>query len=164
MANYIYSSGKCVFERLFFNNVLSKHTKQYLENVLNIFNMIILKVYWEEFKTIRGVFKDLYMNALNTKSYMKNNLENTIFQLFKNNEIKLKSEDLIYGLNTYVVETKDKEDIGCKICYNNKTTHILTHETHACTICESCINNFNLNTPCPFCRMNIENKLKLTIL
>jgi hypothetical protein len=132
--------------------------------VLNLSNDYILKVYWEEFKTFRIVFKDLYLDGLKAKCDKRNNLEKTIFELFKKHEIVLCDNDLIDSLTKYVVESKEKVNIECKICYDKNTTHILIHEKHACTICESCMTKFNLNSPCPFCRMNIDNKLKLTIL
>jgi hypothetical protein len=71
LSNYIVNADKCVFERFFTNNVFTKHIKLYLENVLELSNDTILKVYWEEFKTIRNLYKTAYILAVNDKNDKK---------------------------------------------------------------------------------------------
>jgi hypothetical protein len=99
------------------------------------------------------------------KMIKRKNLESTIFQIFKNNDVVLDEEiELIDALTNFVIDTKTKVNMECKICYDKITTHVLTHDEHACNICETCIDKFHVNTPCPFCRTNINYKLKLNVM
>jgi hypothetical protein len=168
LANYITinsSHNKEIFERLIHNNVLTKHIRSYLENVLKISNDMIIKVYWEEFKTIRNEYKIVFLAALNEKNNKKKNLELSIFQIFGKLDIHLDKEiDLIDSLETFVIETKTKVNMECKICYDKITAHVLIHDDHCCNICNTCIAHFRVNSPCPFCQTNINGKLRLNIL
>nr|QOI90500.1 hypothetical protein HWQ62_00365 [Pyramimonas orientalis virus] len=164
LAKLIHESDKSVFDKLFFNNLFTRNIRLYLGSVLNMSNETILKVYWEEFKTFRETFKESYSNAINSKLSKKLNIEENILNLLNKRNIPIEDTDnVIDRIDRFINKTRNKVDMECKICYDKVSTQMLVHDNHACTICISCTDKFDVGTQCPFCRLTIKNKLKIII-
>jgi frataxin-like iron-binding protein CyaY len=123
---------------------------------------MILKIYWNEFKTFRTQYKELIIEKINEKIDQQNNLGKHIMELFKKNKLYFNgSEDVFTNVVDYIDENERKENIQCKICYNAKASVLLIHTDQACTICSTCVDKFSLNTECPFCKMDIKDNIFL---
>jgi hypothetical protein len=149
--------------KLFSLEILCKTLKKHVSDFLKITDSLILKIYWEEFKTIRLLYKEIYFTSLNEYLAYKDNLENEIFKLLKVSEIQLDStKNVIDNIKLYIEDNSRKTDTECKICYDNNATHLLQHKKHSCTICKECSQKI-LSSTCPFCKSKIEKTVKLIV-
>ena len=165
LTNYLFDTDVKIYKRVFFTHLYTKFVKEILESLLNINNDVILKIYWNEFKSFRKTFKQSYDDIVNkTVNSDARNITHTIKELFdKENIGYTESESVFDNIEHYMESNRNKQCIQCKICYNISVTYILEHEAHGCSICSECAEKFLINTPCPFCKLPIIGKKKLFI-
>ena len=163
--------NNCSFKKLFYKkdkNYLLENDdiEDYIDNNLSKLNnklkLIYNKQYNEKIKyeslrlriekyIIKNEFqKDLIL--------LKNNYENlnqTVFYnkiLFENEELNKLNNNILQFNKDYIIINNI-----CKICMNNKITHILIPCGHF-IICSKCINILKKKNifKCPFCRINVK--------
>lgn len=164
LATYIFESDMKIYNRIFYTNLYTKYIKNILETLLKTNNDMILKIYWNEFKSIRKTFKTSYDDIVSKTMLNDVNIKKSVKELFDKENIEFReSESVFDNIELYVESNRNKECIQCKICYTNSVNCVLEHENQGCSICNDCSDKLPLLKKCPFCKLPIIGKKKLFI-
>lgn len=165
LSNFLEKSDEKTYKSIFYNTLFTKNIQQYLKELIKIENRIILKIYWEEFKLFRGVFLEKYLKSKQTKMDQRIHLEEHLTLLLQEEMFFDDNRTLVQNMQMYINENRKKQNIQCKICYDNLISHVILHDEHTCTICVSCLVQIRAteNTKCPFCKLDILDTKKLFI-
>lgn len=164
LATHLYDSDVKIYKRIFFTHLFTRFIKNILQTLLKTNNDMILKIYWNEFKSIRKTFKNSYDDIVSKTMLNDVNIKDNVKELFDKENINYtESESVFDNIELYVESNRNKECIRCKICYNQSVNCILEHQDQGCSICSDCSQKLPLNTACPFCKLTIIGKKKLFI-
>lgn len=148
-------------KNIYRNIYLKDYVRRLLDSTLNTKNKTILKIYWFEFTKIRNQFLPIIKNVQQKHVY---NLSNAVISLQKFMvEYDSDVADIVQTVKKYVT-TNHVDSLQCKICLDNRISHGLIHTTHICVICLTCAQrSINISNTCPFCRLPIQDTLKMII-
>jgi hypothetical protein len=135
----------------------SKTIHKYFSSFVGINDRYILKIYWEEFKIIRGSFFEAYDKSILQYDLMP--FEMKIKKIFENKEDFNNQLDFDLAIHDYVNNSMTNN--LCKICYDKSCNMGIVHKNHICSICDCCFSKLKDKKTCPFCTLFFEKVLKI---
>jgi hypothetical protein len=153
---------------------MSKNVKEVIKDAIQTEYQQILSIYWNEFKIIRTIFKDVYFSTVQQYEETKSKLINVIYTQIELNPFFLISQEgqeqtrnksIVELYLSFLYKFSPNEKLVCKICFDNPINRVLAHKNgHACCLCHECEDKLDsTNIKCPFCNVSYTSSLKIAL-
>jgi hypothetical protein len=147
------------------NERMTKNVKIVIKEVVQTEYQQILAIYWNEFKIIRNIFKDVYFSTVQEYEETRSKLINIIYTQFELNpyffrshgeRTETKHKSIVDMYLSFLYKFSPNEKLVCRICFDNQIDRVLAHKNgHACCICHECEQKLESRiTKCPFCNVS----------
>lgn len=138
-----------------------------LRGVRNTGDTVILRIFWEEFKLIRNQWRSVYNTAIEQQLDKDSQPLTLLSGLLQKYNISTTDESHVLDALEAHLESNNAKTLGeCKICYSNSINSVFVHESHACAVCNKCVERLGTNAAthsCPFCKTSYQRVVKLCI-
>lgn len=150
---------------------MTRKVRNVIQNTIKTKLHQILMIYWNEFKKVRSLFRNIYYKTV--KQYEENRLKimNLIYTKIELNPSFEFESTGKQNSDTSIVESYEKiidkfapnETSLCHICFDNTINRVLTHsDGRACCICDSCESKLT-SLKCPFCNLEYASVLRISL-